>query len=442
MGNLTKTVASVKGRLPGPRSRELFSRWERVEAQCTGYQAQVVWGRAKGVVVTDVDGNVFLDWTSGVLVTNVGHCHPHLVQAIQAAAEKLLNNYECLNEPRVEAAEKLVSILPKHLDKCFFLSTGSEATEGCIRIMKRKTGKYEIVSFYGAFHGRTYAAASAGGLSGPKKGYGPSMPGAIRVPFPYCYRCPFKATPETCDLLCLDYVDDAVRANSTGSLAGVIVEAYQGASGFIFAPPGWFPRLEQWIRSRGLLFTLDEVQAGFGRTGKMFAMEWENLTPDLVCLGKGIGSSVPASAIAARGEVIGALGRGEMSSTMGGNPVCCAAVTAVVEIMQKEKLEDNALRMGQLMKARLQQIQEKSPYVGDVRGSGLVMGVELVKDKKTKEPAPDLTKKMIDACAQNGLLIGSVGIFGNVIRVAPPLVITEAEAHESLDIFEKSLAAL
>jgi 4-aminobutyrate aminotransferase / (S)-3-amino-2-methylpropionate transaminase / 5-aminovalerate transaminase len=442
MSNQTNTFARVQGPLPGPRSRELFSRWEKVEAQCTGYQAQVVWDSASGVVVTDVDGNTFLDWTSGVLVTNVGHCHPHLVKAIQTAAAKLLNNYECLNEPRVVAAEKLVSILPKHLDKCFFLSTGAETTEGAMRIMKRKSGNYEIISFCNAFHGRTYAAASVGGMAGPKKGYGPSMPGTIRVPFPYCYRCPFKAKPESCDMLCLDYADDVVRATSTGSLAGVIVEAYQGAAGFIFAPPGWFPRLEQWIRSRGLLFTLDEVQSSFGRTGKLFAMEWEGLTPDLVCLGKGIGSSVPASAIAARGEVIGTLGHGELSSTMGGNPVCCAAVTAVVEILQAEKLEQNALRMGEAMKNRLLKMQERSPYIGDVRGRGLVMGVELVKDKKTKEPAPDLTRKMIDTCAQNGLLLGSVGIFGNVIRVAPPLVITEAQAHESLDIFEKSLASL
>jgi len=435
-------IASVQTPLPGPRSKELFTRWARVEAQCTGYQAQVVWDRASGVVVTDVDGNTFIDWTSGVLVTNVGHCHPDLVKAVQAASAKLLNNYECLNEPRVEAAEKLVSVLPPHLDKCFFLSTGSEAVEGAIRIMKRHSGRFEIVSFYGGFHGRTYAALSAGGLAGPKKGYGPTVPGAIRVPFPYCYRCPFKAKPETCDLLCLDYLDDAVRANSTGSLAGVIVEAYLGAAGFIFPPAGWFPRLEQWLRARGLLFTLDEVQSSYGRTGRFFALEWEGLTPDLVCIGKGIGSGVPASAIGARGEVIGALGPGEMSSTMGGNPVACAAVSAVIDIMRREKLEENALRIGALMKTRLLEIQERCPYLGDVRGLGLVMGLELVKDKKTKEPAPDLTRKLIDLAAQNGLLIGSVGVFGNVIRVAPPLVITEAEAHESLDIFEKALSLL
>jgi 4-aminobutyrate aminotransferase len=392
--------------------------------------------------VTDVDGNTFIDWTSGVLVTNVGHCHPELVKAVQEASAKLLNNYECLHESRVEAAEKLVSVLPSHLDKCFFLSTGSETIEGALRIMKRKSGKFEIISFHGGFHGRTYAALSAGGLPGPKKGYGPTLPGSIRVPFPYCYRCPFRADPATCDMLCLDYIDDAVRANSTGCLAGLIVEPYQGAAGFIFPPQGWLTRLEQWLRGRGLLFTLDEVQSSFGRTGRFWAMEWEALTPDLVCVGKGIGSGVPASAIAARGDVIGILRPGEMSSTMGGNPVACAAVSAVVDIMRRERLEDNALRMGILMKSRLLEMQEKFPCVGDVRGMGLVMGVELVKDKKTKEPAPDLTRRLIDLAAENGLLVGSVGVFGNVIRVAPPLVISEAEANESLDIFGKVLSLL
>lgn len=434
--------AAVKGPLPGPRSKELFARWAKAEAQCTGYQARVAWDHAAGVVVTDVDGNTFIDWTSGVLVTNVGHCHPHLVRAVQAASAKLLNNYECLHEARVNAAERLVSILPAHLDKCFFLTTGAEATEGAIRIMKRKTGKFEILSFYGSFHGRTYAALSAGGLPGPKRGFGPTAPGSLRVPYPHCYRCPFRAKPDTCGMLCLEFIDDSLRANSTGSLAGVLVEPYQGTAGFIFPPKGWLSQLERWMRERGLLFALDEVQSSYGRTGKMFAMEWEQLQPDLVCIGKGIGSGVPVSAIGARSEVIGALGEGELGSTMGGNPVACAAVVAVIEIMEREKLEENALRIGAMMKSRLLEIMERSPWVGDVRGMGLVMGVELVKDKKTKEPAPDLTRKLIDLAANHGLLIGSVGGFGNVIRVAPPLVISAAEAHESLDIFEKSLAQL
>ncbi|HOS44460.1 MAG TPA: aspartate aminotransferase family protein, partial [Armatimonadota bacterium] len=346
------------------------------------------------------------------------------------------------NEPRVIAAEKLVSVTPPHLDRCFFLSTGAETTEGALRIMKRKTGNYEIVSFHGAFHGRTAAAAAAGGLVGPKKQYGPTIPGAIRAPFPYCYRCPFNAKPDSCGMLCFDLLDDTVRANTTGSLAGVIVEPYQGAAGFIFPPEGWLTRLEAWARAGGMLFTLDEVQSSFGRTGKFFAMEWEGLTPDLVCIGKGIGSGAPASAIVARSEVIGALARGEMSSTLGGNPLASAAVSAVIEIMLKEKLADNALRMGEMMLARLKEIQERCPYVGDVRGKGLVIGVELVKDKATKEPAPDLTRKLIDVAAQHGLLIGSVGIFGNVVRVAPPLVISEAEAMESLELFARALGEL
>lgn len=435
-------ITSIQQPFPGPKSQELFARWAKVEAQCTGYQAKVAWDHASGVVVTDVDGNRFIDWTSGVLVTNVGHCHPDLVTAIQKASGRLLNNYECLTAERVDAAEQLVSVLPQHLDKCFFMSTGSESTEAATRIMKRKSGKFEILSFYGGFHGRTYAALSAGGLAGPKKGYGPTVPGAIRVPYPYCYRCPFKAKPESCGTMCLEFMEDSVRANSSGSLAGLIVEPYQGAAGFIFPPAGWLPKLEAWLRERNLLFTLDEVQSSFGRTGKFFAMEWEQLTPDLVCIGKGIGSGVPASAIAARGDVIGVLGSGEMSSTMGGNPVSCAAVSAVVGIMKREKLEQNALFIGAMMKARLLEMKERCPYIGDVRGMGLVIGVEMVHDKATKDPAPDLTRKLIDLAAANGLLIGSVGIFGNVVRVAPPLVITEAEAHESLDIFEKALSLL
>jgi 4-aminobutyrate aminotransferase len=435
-------VTKVQGPLPGPRSAEWLRRWEQAEAQCTGYQARIVWDHAAGVQVTDVDGNVFLDWTSGVLVTNAGHCHPQLVEAVQRAASRLLNNYECPTPERIQAAEKLISILPPHLNRCFFLSTGSEAIEAALRIMKRQSGRFEIISFHGAFHGRTPGAASSGGLTGPKKGYGPSLPGAIRAPYPYCYRCPFKARPESCGLMCLEFLDDLVKANSTDSLAGVLVEPYQGAAGFIFPPDGWLRQLEQWARQHQLLFTLDEVQSSFGRTGKNFAMELENLTPDLVCMGKGLGGGPPVSALAARAEVISVLARGELSSTMGGNPLSSAAVITMVEILQKEQLAENSRKIGELMIARLREIQEHNPYVGDVRGKGLVMGVELVRDKATREPAPDMARRMIDLSAEEGLLIGTVGIWGNVIRVAPPLVITEAEAEESLDLFEAALARL
>ncbi len=436
-------VANVKTRIPGPRSKELIERWLKVEADSTGYQAPVVWDRGCGCVVTDVDGNTYLDWTSGVLVTNVGHCHPHLVKAIQESSAMLLNNYECPNEYRVLAAEKLVEALPDHMDKCFFLTTGSETVESAIRIMKRKTGNFEIIGFTGGFHGRTYAAASVGGLAGPKRGYGPAMAGVIRAPFPYFYRCPFGSkTEEECVDKHLEALDDVVRANSCGSLAGIMIEPYQGAAGFIFPPQGYLKRLEDWARQKGVLFAVDEVQSSYGRTGSQWGHTQEDLTPDLMCVGKGIGCGVPVAAIAGRGEVIACLSKGEMSSTVGGNPVASAAVIAVLEIMERENLAENAKKRGALVMERLQETQEKCKHLGDVRGRGLVMGLEFVKDKKTKEPAPDLIPQIINRCAENGLLVGAVGIFGSVIRVAPPLVISEAEAHESCDIMEKVLLSL
>jgi 4-aminobutyrate aminotransferase/(S)-3-amino-2-methylpropionate transaminase len=443
MASSMKTTSNVNTPIPGPRSKELIERWKRVEADSTGYQAAVVWDRARGSTVTDVDGNTFLDWTSGVLVTNVGHCHPHLVKALCEASARLLNNYECPTEYRVLAAERLVGALPAHMDRCFFLSTGSETVEAAIRLMRRKTGKFEILGFGGGFHGRTYAAASVGGLAGPKRGYGPVMAGVLRAPFPYFYRCRFGSkTEQECADRHIELLDDVVRVGSTGSLAGLVIEPYQGAAGFIFPPQGYLKRLEDWARERGLLFAVDEVQSSYGRTGSQWAHTQEGLTPDLMCIGKGIGSGYPVSAIAGRSSVFDCLGKGEMSSTSGGNPVGSAAVVAILEIMEKEDLCGNARKMGALIMERLRGTQEKSKYLGDVRGRGLVMGLELVKDKKTKEPAAELIHPIIDRSAENGLLVGAVGIFGNVIRVAPPLVITEAEAHESCDIMEKVLLSL
>ena len=436
-------IVNLKTPIPGPKSKELIERWLRVEADSTGYQAAVVWDEGRGCTVTDVDGNTYIDWTSGVLVTNVGHCHPHLVKAICESSKKLLNNYECPNTYRVLAAEKLTRALPDHMDKCFFLSAGSETVEAALRIMKRKTGNFEIIGFCGGFHGRTYAAASVGGLGGPKRGFGPPMPGVIRAPFPYFYRCPFASkTEQECADKHLEALDDVVRANSCGSLAGLIVEPYQGAAGFIFPPAGYLKRLEDWALDKGILLTVDEVQSSYGRTGSQWAHTLEGLEPDLMCVGKGIGCGVPVAAIAGRGEVFACLGKGEMSSTYGGNPTGSAAVIAVLEIMEKENLAENAVRMGAVIMERLKQTQQKSKHLGEVRGRGLVMGLELVKDKKTKEPAPELIHPIIDRCAAAGLLVGSVGIFGNVIRVAPPLVITEAEVHESCDIMEKVLLSL
>ena len=435
-------ITFVKDTLPGPESRRLMEIGRQYEAQCQGYQAPVVWDTAKGVVVTDVDGNRYIDWTSGVLVTNVGHCHPKLVRAIQEAAEKLLNCYEFPTAPRVTLAKRMVEISPLHLDRAFFLTTGSETTEAAMRVAKRYSGKYEILSFYGGFHGRTAEARSAGGLGAVKKGYGPTMPGYIYAPYPYCYRCPFKSSPDQCGFLCLDYLDTVVHCLSTGALAGLIIEPYQGSAGFVFPPEGYLKRLESWARSQGLVFILDEVQASFGRTGRFFAMEWEDLKPDLVCVGKGIGSGMPISALLATSEVMSAVGPGDLGSTLGGNPFACSGALAVLEIMQEEKLVENAAKIGAIIKQGLLDIKERSRYLGDVRGRGMAMGLEFVKDKDTKEPAPDITLRVINDSAQQGVLVGKVGMYGNVIRVAPPLVMNEDEAYESLEIMEKVILAL
>lgn len=433
----------VKTQIPGPKSAELLKTWHQYEADVVGYQAQMVWQSAKGCLVNDVDGNVFIDWTSGVLVTNVGHCHPHLVKATQDASEDLLNNYECATPYRIEAAERLVDVLPKPLDTCFFLSTGSEAVEGALRLMKRYTGKYEVLSFEGGFHGRTPGAAAVGGLGGPKHKYGPTIPGVIRAPYPNPYRDPLGLCDDGPEYKkYFDYLEFILATNSTGSLAGLIVEPYQGAGGFIFPPEGWLKKLREWAREKGILFTLDEVQASYGRTGKMWAADHEDLQPDLLALGKGIGSGVSVSAICSTREIFSCLAKGEMSSTYGGNPVSSAAVTAVLDIFEQENLVENSREMGEYIKERLVEMAATCPYLGDVRGMGLVMGMEFVKDKQTKEPAPELIRPVIDACAARGLLVGSVGLYGNVLRVAPPLVITRELADESLAIMGEVLSNL
>jgi len=429
------SIAHVNGPLPGPKGRKMLDSWHKYEADVVGYQAPVVWESGRGCVVTDVDGNRYIDWTSGVLVTNVGHCHPDLVAAVREASGMLLNNYECPNVQRIRAAEALVRVLPKHLDQCFFLSTGAEAVEGALRLMKRKTGNYEILSFEGGFHGRSYGSASVGGMASAKRMYGPSMPGVIRAAFPNPYRDPngwCKGGPKF--EAYFQYLDQVIMANSTGSLAGVIVEPYQGAAGFIFPPKGWLTCLVEWAHNRGMLVTLDEVQASYGRTGRMWAQEHEMLDVDILTIGKAIGCGIPVSAVAARSSVFSCLKKGEMSSTLGGNPVASAAVMAILDIMAKEKLVGNSARMGAFMKKKLQAMAKSCPYLGEVRGMGLVMGLEFVRDKKSRTPAPELIKPLINMCAGRGLLVGSVGVYGNVIRVAPPLVISKAEAEESLAI--------
>jgi 4-aminobutyrate aminotransferase/(S)-3-amino-2-methylpropionate transaminase len=433
-------IPCVKTEIPGPKSREYLEISRQYEPRSMSEQVPVVWDHANGALVTDVDGNVFIDFTSGVLVTNIGHSHPEHVAAIQEQAGALMNSYDFVTPWRAKLAQKLVEITPPSLDRAFILTTGSEATEAAIKMSRNATGRHEIIAFHGAFHGRTFGAMAAGGKTGVKKGFGPALPGFIHAPFPYCYRCPFGSTPEHCKLHTTEYLDWLMETESVGDVAALITEPYQGGAGSIMAPKGWLKRVFDWCQERDIIFILDEVQSSFGRTGTMFAFEQEGFVPNLVCLGKGIGSGVPISAVVGESRIMDKLEAGSMSSTNGGNPLSCRGALSAIEIIEKEKLPERAMKLGTVMNERLTALQNHSRILGDVRGQGLVWGLELVKDKRSKEPATELTKALIESACRKGLLmIAPIGFHGNVVRIAPPLVIDEALLNAALEILEHSI---
>jgi 4-aminobutyrate aminotransferase len=425
--------------VPGEKSQQYLTLSRTYEPAASLDQVPVVWDHAERVWIIDVDGNKYLDFTSGVLVTNLGHSHPALIKAVQEQAERLMNCYSFPTPERVTLAQRLVETLPSNLDRVFLLSTGAEATEAAIRIAKRHTHKYEILAFYGAFHGRTYGAMSVAGSASTRREFGPSVPGGIMAPYAYCYRCFYgKSFPE-CQYHCINSLDSVVSSTSTGELGAIIVEPYQGTAGFVFPPDGWLKKLEEWATERDLVLIVDEVQASFGRTGRLYAIEWEDIHPQMLCLGKGFGSGVPSSAVAAESKVLEEMAPGELSSTWGGNPLACAASLAVLKVMKEEKLPENAEKVGGILKQSLLDLQKRLPCLGDVRGKGLVIGLEIVNPEDRYTPAPQLTKLIIRKASERGLMLGKVGLYGNVIRVAPPLVITEEEALLGVEILEDAI---
>lgn len=431
--------------LPGPRCRAALAEARLYEPASMSDQAPVVWDEAEGCYVKDLDGNVFLDFTSGVLVANVGHSRPEIVAAIRVQAGKVINCYDFLSEPRLALSKRLVELAPAPLDRAFILTTGAEATEAAIKLARKATGKYEIIAFWGAFHGRTMGALSLGGKrSGAgASGFGPFVPGIHHAPFPYCYRCPFGKSRPGCALECLTFLEPFYDMVTEHKVAAVIVETYQGGAGSIIAPKEWWQGLQAWCRSHDILLIIDEVQASFGRTGKWFAFEHYGLEPDLVCLGKGLSSSLPVSALLGPSSLMDCLGPGTLSSTHGGNPLGDAAALANIEVIEKENLCDRAARLGDLALGRMKDWQERFSIVGEARGMGLAMALELVEDKATKQPAPALVKRLIDLCYRKGLLlIAPIGTYGNCLRLSPPLVISEAELALGLDLIEAALEEL
>ena len=436
-------IPNINTELPGPEARKYIEMSKQHEPHSMSDQVPAVWAKGRGAVVEDVDGNTFIDFTSGVLVTNIGHCHPKHTAAIQEQAAELMNAYDFVNPWRAKLAKKLVEITSPNLDKAFILSTGAEATESAIKAARRYTGKYEIIAFHGAFHGRTFMAMSVGGKQGVKRHFGPMVPGILHAPFCYCYRCIFEQTFPQCDMTCLRYLDRMLETESTGSVAALITESYQGGAGSIIPPGNYMQKLKKWCEERDIVFILDEVQSSFGRTGKMFAYEHWGIEPNLLCLGKGIGSGVPVSALVGESRILDPLEPGSMSSTNGGNPLCSRGALTAIEIIEEEKLADRSAALGKLMLGRLNEMKAKYEMIGDVRGMGLAVGVEIVTDKASRKPDAEITRRITQEAFKRGLiLIAPIGFYGNVIRIAPPLVIEEEHMMKGLDIMEEAIGRL
>ncbi|HUT75156.1 MAG TPA: aspartate aminotransferase family protein [Armatimonadota bacterium] len=430
--------------IPGPKARAYLELSRQYEPRSMSEQPPVVWADARGVWVTDVDGNTFLDFSSGVLVANAGHSHPRIVKEIREQAGRVINCYDFVNQYRPALARKLVEITPPNLDRAFILTTGSETTEAAMKMARKHTGRKEIIAFQGAFHGRTYGAMSAGGKrSGAgTRGFGPFLPQVYLAPFAHCYRCVFDKTYPQCDTWCFDYLDWFVETETESDIAAVITETYQGGAGSIIPPPEWMAKLDRWCRARDIVLIIDEVQASFGRTGKLFGFQHYQVTPNLLCLGKGISSTLPVAAVVGEARIMDALGPGSMSSTHGGNPLGARAALANIDVIIEEKLPENAARLGEHLGPRFDEMMKKHPCLGDARGMGLVWGLEIVKDQATKQPDAELAQRVVlEACQRGLLMIAPIGSYGNVLRLAPPLVITEQELDTGVDILDATLSA-
>jgi 4-aminobutyrate aminotransferase/diaminobutyrate-pyruvate transaminase/4-aminobutyrate aminotransferase/(S)-3-amino-2-methylpropionate transaminase len=425
--------------IPVPESVPILERLYAVEPVAMQGQPPVLWDRADGMYVYDRWGNRWLDWSSGVLVTNAGHGRAEIIDAIRVQAEHgLLTNYCFPSEIRARLVEKLASLLPAPLKKVFLLTTGSETVECAVKLCRthglQTAGRHKItvVSFQNAFHGRTLGSQQAGGIPGLKSWIVNLDPDFVQLPFPDGYRCRDTS---------FGHFERGLEGQgvSPDRVAGVILETYQGGDA-AFAPPEFMQALRRWCDHHGALLVCDEVQAGFGRTGTLWGFEHYGIVPDLACFGKGITSCLPLSAVAGRPDVMDLHPKGSMTSTHTGNPICCAAALANIDVIVKERLWENAARVGGAMHAALRALMPDFPQVGTVLGKGLVAGVPLV-DPETRQPDSPLAYDTVRRCYEKGLLMfNPVGLGGATVKIAPPLVTTEEAALEGVGVLREALA--
>ncbi len=403
----------------------------------------VVVDHGEGARLYDVDGKEYVDCFAGISVTNAGHHNAAILEAAKAQADKIVHACSYVYYvPTVGAlAEKLAEVTPGDLRKSFFCNSGAEANEGAMRLAKRYSGRTEMVAIESSFHGRTYATLSVTGNSGRKKGGGPYMPGVAFTPTPYCYRCPLGLDEASCGLACAERLREVIRLHLSGDCAAFIAEPIMGEGGIIVPPAGYFAAVKEILEEEGILFIADEVQSGFGRSGKLFAIEHFGVTPDIMTMAKGIADGWPLGAFTARAEIADAFQVGDHLSTFGGNPVSCAASLANIAFMQETDLPGQAAAKGEKLRARLRAHAEQEPLIGQVRGKGLMIGVELVKDRETKAYATAEAGFVRNWCLEHGVLIGVGGNFGNVLRLQPPLVITDSELDTVFATVTEAIAA-
>jgi 4-aminobutyrate aminotransferase/(S)-3-amino-2-methylpropionate transaminase len=403
--------------------------------------------KAEGAVVEDVDGNRLLDFAGGIGCLNTGHRHPRVVEAIRKQLDRFLHtSFNVLPyESYIALAERLNAITPgKFAKKTILVNSGAEAVENAIKIARAYTRRPAIVAFEDAFHGRTYMAMAATSKTHPyKAGFEPFPTEVYRVPFAYCYRCSYSLQYPSCEVHCARHIEDTFkRVVAAETVAAVIVEPVLGEGGFITPPAEFFPILSQICRKHGILLIADEVQSGFARTGKLFACERLGLEPDLIAMAKSLSGGMPLAAVTGRAEIMDTTGPGTLGGTFGGNPVACEAALAVLDVIESEGLCARALELGEIFRKRAAQWQERWEIIGEVRGLGAMQALELVRSRETREPADEETKQVSQYCYEHGVVTITAGSYGNVIRLLMPLVMTDAQMNEGLDVLESALAAV
>jgi 4-aminobutyrate aminotransferase/(S)-3-amino-2-methylpropionate transaminase len=427
---------------PGPKSRSILEKRERYVPPGVFKLLPIVVNRAKGAVVEDVDGNLYIDFTTGIAVTNTGHTPTSVVKAVRDQVRRVIHT--CIHiltyESYIELAKKLSQLAPGEFEKmAYFLNSGAEAVENAVKVSYYYTNRNALITFENSFHGRTMLTMALTSKIKPyKKGFKPYIPGIFRFPYAYCYRCVFNADYPDCGLACLDYIHRAFITHVDPSdVAAIIVEPVQGEGGYIVPPRDYIVGLRDIAEKNGMVFIDDEVQSGMGRTGYFFAIEHFGVSPDLITMAKSLGSGLPIAAVIGKREILEKVHEGGIGGTFGGNPLSCRAGLESIELVAKNL--GIAKRIGRLMEKRLNELYDKYEVIGDVRGLGPMMAIELVKDRETREPAKELTNKIINIAMKKGLLLISAGIYGNVIRLIPPINIPRKLLNKGLDILDEAI---